>query len=287
MTDTVNKQVTDAVTQTSVNVVGGAPSQSMSMVYQSMAHSISLLMQNSVSNQGGMQQINAAIVASACKQILTASTPEANSPVSLPTTSTNPQNNGGNGGNGNGSNGNGSNGGNGNGSNGNGSEHGPLPLTTGNKDEDHDHDLQKQLRQISLQIESALRLAAQAASEAGEHDANTASTGESTLESSDYSQPQVQKKLRELFSLSRTTAKSAKIASDATARAYALANKAEEAVNASDLDTAKHYAEQVEEQAKVAQEAAAQAKTAAERAETIASSEDPSSSPKDKEPSKS
>ncbi|NEP11294.1 MAG: hypothetical protein F6K14_14005 [Symploca sp. SIO2C1] len=283
MTDTVNKQVTDAVTQTGVNVVGGAPSQSMSMVYQSMAHSISLLMQNSVSNQGGMQQINAAIVASACKQILTASTPEANPPVSLPTTSTNSQNNGGNG---NGGNGNGGNGNGGNGGNGNGSEHGQLPTTAGNKDEDHDQDLQKQLRRISLQIESALRLTAQAASEAGEHDANTASTGESTLESSDYSQPQVQKKLRELFSLSRTTAKSAKIASDATARAYALANKAEEAVNASDLDTTKHYAEQVEEQAKVAQEAAAQAKTAAERAETIDSDLN-DSVPEHNKPSKS
>lgn len=72
MTDTVNSQVTDSVTQTSVNLLGNAPAQSMGMVYQSMAHSISLLMQNSVSAQGGMQQINAAVIASACQKILAA-----------------------------------------------------------------------------------------------------------------------------------------------------------------------------------------------------------------------
>ncbi|MCR4377663.1 MAG: RebB family R body protein, partial [Rhodospirillales bacterium] len=38
----VNAQITDAVTQTNVKVVAEAPAQSMAMVYQTMAHSISL-----------------------------------------------------------------------------------------------------------------------------------------------------------------------------------------------------------------------------------------------------
>ena len=69
-TPTVNSQITDAVTQTNVTVVGKAPAQSMAMVYQSMAHAASLLMQNSVATQNGMQQINSAIVASACQRIM-------------------------------------------------------------------------------------------------------------------------------------------------------------------------------------------------------------------------
>lgn len=70
-TPTVNSQITDAVTQTNVTVLGEAPAQSMAMVYQSMAHATSLLMQNSVMAQGGMQQINSAVVASACQRIMT------------------------------------------------------------------------------------------------------------------------------------------------------------------------------------------------------------------------
>ena len=53
----VNSQVTDAVTQTNVKVLGEAPAQSMALVYQSMAHSISLAMQNAQQAQGGLQQI--------------------------------------------------------------------------------------------------------------------------------------------------------------------------------------------------------------------------------------
>ena len=71
MTDTVNPQITDAVTQTNATVLGESPAQSMGMIYQSMAHSMSLLMQNSVASQGGMQQLNTAIVASSCRQLMT------------------------------------------------------------------------------------------------------------------------------------------------------------------------------------------------------------------------
>lgn len=70
MADAVNAQITDAVTQSNTNVLGGSPAQSMGLVYQTMAHSISLTMQNAVSAQSGMQQINAAVIASACQKIM-------------------------------------------------------------------------------------------------------------------------------------------------------------------------------------------------------------------------
>lgn len=68
--DTVNAQVTDAVTQTNVKVVAEAPAQSMALVYQSMAHSISLAMQNAQQAQGGLQQIGNAVTSSAVTMIL-------------------------------------------------------------------------------------------------------------------------------------------------------------------------------------------------------------------------
>ncbi len=70
MADIVNSQITDAVTQTNVKVLGDAPAQSMALVYQTMAHSLSLAMQNAVSAQNGMQQLNAAIISTACRQIV-------------------------------------------------------------------------------------------------------------------------------------------------------------------------------------------------------------------------
>ncbi|NEO33556.1 MAG: RebB like protein [Symploca sp. SIO3C6] len=70
MADIVNSQITDAVTQANVKVLGDAPAQSMGMVYQTMAHSLSLSMQNAVSAQNGMQQLNAAIISTACRRIM-------------------------------------------------------------------------------------------------------------------------------------------------------------------------------------------------------------------------
>ena len=70
-TDTaVNSQITDAVTQTNVKVLGEAPAQAMALVYQTMAHSISLAMQNAMQAQGGLQQISNAVTSSAVKMIL-------------------------------------------------------------------------------------------------------------------------------------------------------------------------------------------------------------------------
>jgi hypothetical protein len=68
----VNGQITDAVTQTNVKVLGEAPAQSMAMVYQTMAHSISLAMENAQQAQGGLQQIGNAVTSSAITMIMNA-----------------------------------------------------------------------------------------------------------------------------------------------------------------------------------------------------------------------
>ncbi|HEY2068063.1 MAG TPA: RebB family R body protein [Rhizomicrobium sp.] len=68
----VNGQVTDAVTQTNVKVVAEAPAQSMALIYQTMAHSISLAMENAQQAQGGLQQIGNAVTSSAVTMILNA-----------------------------------------------------------------------------------------------------------------------------------------------------------------------------------------------------------------------
>ena len=68
----VNSQITDAVTQTNVKVVAEAPAQSMAMVYQTMAHSISLAMENAMQAQGGLQQIGNAVTSSGVRMIFDA-----------------------------------------------------------------------------------------------------------------------------------------------------------------------------------------------------------------------
>ncbi len=65
----VNGQITDAITQTNVKVLGEAPAQSMALVYQTMAHSISLAMENAQQSQGGLQQIGNAVTATAVSMI--------------------------------------------------------------------------------------------------------------------------------------------------------------------------------------------------------------------------
>lgn len=68
----VNSQITDAVTQANVKVLGEAPAQSMALIYQTMAHSISLAMENAQQAQGGLQQIGNAVTSSAITMILNA-----------------------------------------------------------------------------------------------------------------------------------------------------------------------------------------------------------------------
>ncbi|WP_150526107.1 RebB family R body protein [Roseibium sediminis] len=48
---TVNPMITDAVTQSNVKVVGEAPAIAISTLYQSMAHSTSVLFENAVAAQ--------------------------------------------------------------------------------------------------------------------------------------------------------------------------------------------------------------------------------------------
>lgn len=52
---TVNSQITDAVTQSNVKVLGEAPAVAMGTIYQTMAQAVGLGMQNAVSAQ---QQMN-------------------------------------------------------------------------------------------------------------------------------------------------------------------------------------------------------------------------------------
>ena len=47
----VNSQITDALTQQSVQVLASAPAMAMGAIYQSSAHSISILYQNTVAAQ--------------------------------------------------------------------------------------------------------------------------------------------------------------------------------------------------------------------------------------------
>ena len=67
----VNSQVTDAVTQTSMTVVGEAPAEAVGMLYQQMAHSIGLALQNIIAQQQHSYSIHNAITLAASRQLLT------------------------------------------------------------------------------------------------------------------------------------------------------------------------------------------------------------------------
>ena len=47
----VNGQITDAVTQTNVKVLGDAPAMAMGTIFQSLAHSTGILYENATSSQ--------------------------------------------------------------------------------------------------------------------------------------------------------------------------------------------------------------------------------------------
>lgn len=51
MANTVDPQITDAVTQTNVKVMAEAPAMAMGTVYQSLAHSTGLMFENAVNAQ--------------------------------------------------------------------------------------------------------------------------------------------------------------------------------------------------------------------------------------------
>jgi len=77
MADQVNSQITDAVTQSNVKVVGEAPAMAMGNVYQSLAHSMGLLMENAVNQQQQLHTLQNAVTASAAKAMLASSPQEA------------------------------------------------------------------------------------------------------------------------------------------------------------------------------------------------------------------
>lgn len=74
MPDTVNPQITDAITQTNVKVLGEAPAQSLAVVYQVLGQTVSLTMQNGASAQQNMQTVAAAATARAVELIMAGST---------------------------------------------------------------------------------------------------------------------------------------------------------------------------------------------------------------------
>lgn len=53
----VNGQITDAVTQTNVSVLSEAPAMAMGSLYQSLAHSLSLMYANAVNAQQNLNVI--------------------------------------------------------------------------------------------------------------------------------------------------------------------------------------------------------------------------------------
>ena len=66
----VNDQITDAITQTNVKVLGEAPAMAMGAIYQAVAHSIGIMFENAVSAQQQSNQLAQAVTAK-CVNLLT------------------------------------------------------------------------------------------------------------------------------------------------------------------------------------------------------------------------
>lgn len=65
----VNSQITDAVTQANVKVLGDAPAQAMGAIFQAMAHSLGLVFENAASQQQQNSTL-AQAVTTRCVQVL-------------------------------------------------------------------------------------------------------------------------------------------------------------------------------------------------------------------------
>nr|WP_232357747.1 RebB family R body protein [Burkholderia cepacia] len=68
--DKVNEQVTDALTQTNVNVVAGSPAQALGMLYQMFSQAVGISAQNMTQQQAALNQISNAVVSKAVAMIL-------------------------------------------------------------------------------------------------------------------------------------------------------------------------------------------------------------------------
>ncbi|NML69273.1 antirepresssor protein RebB [Chryseobacterium elymi] len=66
---TVNEQITDAVTQSNVKVVGESPAMALSNVYQTAAHSTGIMFENAVNTQNQQNILGQAATTQGIMQI--------------------------------------------------------------------------------------------------------------------------------------------------------------------------------------------------------------------------
>lgn len=69
MATTVNSQITDAVTQSNVKVVGEAPAMALGNVYQTAAHSTGIMFENAVNTQNQQNILGQAATTQGVMQI--------------------------------------------------------------------------------------------------------------------------------------------------------------------------------------------------------------------------
>lgn len=82
MEETVNPQITDAVTQTNVKVMAEAPAMAMGAIYQTMAHSLGILFENAVTAQNNMNIIGQAATTQGVNMIYSVDTAAASAATS-------------------------------------------------------------------------------------------------------------------------------------------------------------------------------------------------------------
>jgi hypothetical protein len=68
----VNDQITDAVTQSNVKVLGDAPSIAMGAIYQATAHAAGIAAENAVANQQSVNELGIAVVTRCVNALVTA-----------------------------------------------------------------------------------------------------------------------------------------------------------------------------------------------------------------------
>ncbi len=66
----VNNQITDSVTQSNVETIGGSPGQALASLQQVLAGAAGLAMQNAVSNQQNLNDISAAVTTRCVNSLL-------------------------------------------------------------------------------------------------------------------------------------------------------------------------------------------------------------------------
>jgi len=65
-----NPKIVESISDVNLSVMGQSRAESMSVGFESLAHSISLIMHNAGSAQFGAQQLGLAAVSKTCKEIL-------------------------------------------------------------------------------------------------------------------------------------------------------------------------------------------------------------------------